>query len=1026
MRISAWLLLLTLTACLVYLNKIGLPEFIKQPLIEELRSHGLDLDFKRIRLRFHRGIVVEAVNIGQSTTTDGPQLFIDSAELKLNYAALRSLQLKIESLRMREGRLVWPLLAPGQPPELLEIDNIETDLRLLPGDQWQLDRFQASWLGTDFHLLGSLTNASGLRRTRSAATSQSPSQASQAAWQNIIRQSIAAVRQLNFGQNPQLSLEVNADALDISRSRAQLKFLVPQAQSPWGELRGFQLDSTFYQPERIPGVVEANLTLHADEVRAESLRIEAFQMDTQLQQSFTNRLPVFAHWHAEAARIKSRWGSGTNLELNGQARPVLDKPSWLTNKFAGHIDRFSSPDFSMDLATISVSAEHTLTNRIPGQARVEITMESPASRWGSAGSLWLAVDGRSASPSPTDASVRSWGFWTNIAPFRFSWEMNGSNLQTMDLTIPKFSLKGNWIQPLVSAHHFNVQFPEGSLQGELDLDVATRIAHARINTDFDLHILGPLLRPNSQRWLKQYSWKLPPTAQAQATATLPAWTNGDVDWRNEFLPTVALEGQLEINDAAFRTIPVTHAITHFGFSNLVWTLPDLQITRPEGMLILDYWNDTRNQDYRFRIQSHIDPQASHPMLNPAEIRVLKDFHFGVTPEITGTVWGRWKSPDRTAFDGHILATNLTFRGESTEIVSARVNYTNKVLRAEDINIQRFGQSADCPLVEYDGTSRLVILSNANCHLDPTVVTRVIGPSTTAAIRPYQFGQTPHVRVNGTIPIGSGTHPRLRFDVSGGPFSFFRFHLPEIQSQVLWQDDTLVLTNVQAGFYGGRLQGNAFFDFAPAAGADFHFLAQIVDAQLSSLIADVRTKTNRLEGILDGRLEVTRANTTNWQSWFGSGHARLQNGLIWDIPLFGIFSSVLNTIRPGIGNSRASDGTANFIITNSVIRTQDLDIRAPPVRLHYDGTVDFDGNVNARVEAILLRDTWLVGRVFSLALYPLSKIFEYRVTGTLTQPKTDPLYLLPRMLLMPLHPLRTVKEIFVPNEEKGAQPDSHSP
>ena len=54
---------------------------------------------------------------------------------------------------------------------------------------------------------------------------------------------------------------------------------------------------------------------------------------------------------------------------------------------------------------------------------------------------------------------------------------------------------------------------------------------------------------------------------------------------------------------------------------------------------------------------------------------------------------------------------------------------------------------------------------------------------------------------------------------------------------------------------------------------------------------------------------------------------LRDGLIWDIPIFGIFSDVLNGMVPGLGSSRASAGTCTFIITNGIIRSDDLDIRS---------------------------------------------------------------------------------------------------
>jgi len=96
--------------------------------------------------------------------------------------------------------------------------------------------------------------------------------------------------------------------------------------------------------------------------------------------------------------------------------------------------------------------------------------------------------------------------------------------------------------------------------------------------------------------------------------------------------------------------------------------------------------------------------------------------------------------------------------------------------------------------------------------------------------------------------------------------------------------------------------------------------------------------------------------------------------------------VLDSIVPGLGSSRASAGACSFVITNAVIRSDDLEIEASTVRLLYRGTVDLDGEVNARVEAELLRDMWVVGPLVRWAFWPVTKTFEYKVTGTLTEPR----------------------------------------
>src|SRR5213079_1681481 len=138
-------------------------------------------------------------------------------------------------------------------------------------------------------------------------------------------------------------------------------------------------------------------------------------------------------------------------------------------------------------------------------------------------------------------------------------------------------------------------------------------------------------------------------------------------------------------------------------------------------------------------------------------------------------------------------------------------------------------------------------------------------------------------------------------------------------------------------------------------------------------------------------------------------------------LFGIFSTALNAMVPGIGNSRVSGCTATFTIANSVIHTDDMNIRSPAMRLAYRGTIDFKGRVDARVEARLLRDAWVIGPLVSLVLSPLTKLFEYKVTGTLQEPQKEPLYI-PKPLLFPFHPFRTLKEIFI-QEKPEAPPTS---
>jgi len=51
-RITLLLFVLLFLGSLVYLNRVGLPEFLKARLVSELRARGVVLQFTRMRLRW--------------------------------------------------------------------------------------------------------------------------------------------------------------------------------------------------------------------------------------------------------------------------------------------------------------------------------------------------------------------------------------------------------------------------------------------------------------------------------------------------------------------------------------------------------------------------------------------------------------------------------------------------------------------------------------------------------------------------------------------------------------------------------------------------------------------------------------------------------------------------------------------------------------------------------------------------------------------------------------------------------------
>lgn len=834
-RAAVWTLVILAILATLWLNQVGLPGFLKRPLLEKLRARGIELQFTNLRLSWSRGFVAYNVRFGRAADPAAPQFSARRVEVPLNSVALRHFDFEIGGLVLCDALLRWPINETDQPLRELTATNLNATVHFRPGDAWQLDNFSARVGGVKVLLNGELTHASAIRHWRSAAATQTnlpPAAAGRAQ----LRQVAATLDSLKFTEPPGLRVSVFGDARDGQSFKIAASLAAAATTTPWGEFAGTRL------------------------------------------------------------------------------------------------------------------------------------------------------------------TVRSAGFGRLAAP--------ATGAAAPELTFV----------------HLQTRFDGGDLDLAANLNLATRTLRFGGVSDFDLQKIRPLLNAGAARWLGQFSWERPPHLALTGAAVWPVWTNR-TDWPGAFAAALELDGEFRLGRGAFRGVPALAAQSHFSYSNFVWRLPDLQLTRPEGRLHVEHWTDNRTLDYFWRLRGALDPAAVRPLLEPDGQRGLDLVRCPTAPVWDAEIRGRWRAPELTSARAQVAASNFTFRGESIATLTLTAEYTNLFLRILQPEITRGGnERATLDGVGVDFTAKRAYLTNGVCTLDPMVVGRAIGPKTAQAFEPYQFLTPPLAHVAGAVSLVTNRYADLHVEIEGGPFRWWKFNVPHIRGELAWGDRTLLLTNVTAQFCGGTAAGMADFDFAPAGGNDFHFDLTFRDANLRTLMADLTRNTNRLEGTVSGRLAVRQANTEDWKSWQGEGAIRLRDGLLWEIPVFGVFTPVLNTFWPNLGSGRASDGAATFTITNGVVRSDDLELRSPMMRMQYRGTVDFAGNLAARVEAEPLRDTWAIGPVVSTVLRPISKALEFKVTGNLDQPKAAPVYL-PKFFLIPFTPFQSLRELFT---EKPAAPPAVTP
>ncbi len=998
-----------------YLNVVGLPDFIKRPLIRQLEARGLALKFDTLRLHWGRGLVAEHVVLEGTPEGEGPQIEFDEVTLEPDWGKLAMLEFQLRSLELREGVLAVPLDLPDQSIPPFQIKTAQAELRFLPEDRWELVQLSAQGLGVQVHASGFLTNASAVGSwTRGAARRDRATLI--ATWQDHLRRITASARAWDFSRPPVLNLLISGDARDPAKIRAELVFDAQGIKSPWVELQTLSLKGELNRETGTAGLGRSEVKAEFQQARTAWGSIGHGRWALDWSQGLTNPLPAEVDWQVSLDQVESPWGETPRVELSLRAYPRPEFPDQLVGEISATSDTILGGLVRADTNRLTARVWLDPVSFLPSMADYQFTA---ANAWFEDGTARLVdLHGRMQvrNPKRRVAIGANWGWWASFEPFEISGEGRIDGLQVRAVNFDSVQFLWDWKAPRVRVTQLRIEQGGGEFNGTGSVDVGTRKSEATATMNLDAHSLGPFLTPKTVLWLSRYGWVQPPRVEAVASVTLPEWGDTHPDWRGEVLPTLHLKGRVEAGPASFRGVQADAVELQFQYSNRVWHLPDLVATRPEGKIEFSYTEDTSTRDFQFHGRSEIDPQALLPLLQAKAQKGLNLFQFTLPPRVTGDIEGRWHDAERTAFQADVQAAAFEFREEPIDEFTVRLQLADQYLSATNVQLRTGDEVVSAPGIGFQFQDQLLMLTNVTARIDPLKVARGIGAKTVEILSPYRFLEPPNAQVDGSINVRDVRSAHLRFVVSGGPFHYWRFRVPEIAATVGWTNANVTISQLTAPFYRGKLESQIRVDVGRVDQTPFQFEARVARADFHELLSDLQSPTNQAGGQLSVDLAITHADGRDWQSWQGFGQADLLNGFLWDIPMVGIFSPALNAILPGVGKSRISGASGTFSITNSIVHTDDLEMRSPFFRLAYRGSVDLDGRVKARVEARFLRDAWVIGPLVSLMFSPLSKVFEYEVTGTLNEPHLELMYI-PKPLQAPFNPLGILREMF---QEKPSQ------
>jgi hypothetical protein len=959
-----------------YLHLIGLPEFLKRPLLQTLRQHGFDAEFTGAHLNW--GPVIEVENAAFQTTNEasGPRLSAGLAILALKWDDLVHGRFKVDSFQVATARLQAPHAGTNGIP--LSLENVSLALVLLSNNVARLDDAVFSFRGIRICLNGEVTNYLAMQRWKwpMASTPKSPgSNALSASLPERLGHFSDFLDQLQFSGNPGLNLNFSADGADMNSVHGDLKFRAGGVQTPWGQAGAFQVQGAW-----------ARILSLADEP---ILRVRITAADTRTPWGTASNVVLTTTVSRDG---QSNWNAAADLSVTGLAARAGTNWVRASNLWANGAATLGS------------------TNFLPKTLSATVRVGAAQSPWGSADGLSLSVQ---AVPATKPAAEANWWVWGKLAPYSFAWQVAATNVLSPRLQVEGLEAEGRWRAPELIADKLALRLYHRRLDGTARLDVGSREVNCRVVSDFDPHKASALLTPAAARWMSQYDWTEPPKVNAEMRLVLPPWTNRPENWRTNLHASVVIAGNFTVGEASFRGVTVTSANSHFSYSNRVWNLPRLRAVRPDGQLEMDYTGSDETHEFHFAFDSRLDPRDAAPLLPAAQRHYLEDLDFPLAPAIHGQAWGVWRRHETISFAGTVAATNAVVRGQVIDIVSAIVNYTNRLLTLSNLRVAKDGGVLRSEWITADLASRKVMMTNIGCNISPDLARGLMGTNVPQFLKIIHFDTPPSIRASGSFVVGNPLATDLHFYVRGQHFHWTNLSADKIEGGIDWEGRSVHLTNIEASVYNtGTLVGWTVFDYVPRRGSSFRSDFSGTDIDLSALVKGLTGRTNRLEGMLDGHLVLGAPQTTNKTTWLGHGNIRVHDALLWDIKLFGMLSPILDAIAPGAGRSRAHSATATFVITNGGVSSDDLEVDAPGLRILYWGTIDMSKNIDGRVEADLLYNVPVLGPILSTALLPLSKLFEYHIGGTLRNPMIEPVFI-PKVLMMILRPFHTLKSLLPP-------------
>jgi len=568
---------------------------------------------------------------------------------------------------------------------------------------------------------------------------------------------------------------------------------------------------------------------------------------------------------------------------------------------------------------------------------------------------------------PPSLSVRFSGDLSRFETAHAEAALRGDRLRRGPYEMKNLSVTADWTNQTLSLTQCDWSDHAGTFSGRMSWGRETKAADFQARSTLDARQF--LEAFGLGQWLTDLTLTSPPVIELSGSGNFAGVT-----------PRVSVIGRAAVENFTYKTVPFLNVTGDFSWDGERRMLRGLRLRHESGELTADLLEAPN--DFRFNLESSIDPTVLRSVVSPETGRFLGEWEWHRTPAVRFTLRGSSRDPESWTGDGAVTFQRTRFRGIWMNGANANMHLEHGALTFDNLRVTR-DEGAVTGSCTYDFLKREVRLKEVRSTVRPADAILWIEPKFFKFVVPYKFRHPPSVVANGVVHFGApNDHLELTVEApTGMDYVFLGKTLPvdRVSGRLLFTDNRLQLSEIQGALFGGGVHGTA--DISLARGDPHYQASLVVDAIDFPRVADLYFKYETPRGQLSGTYDWTGLGS-DARSMRGKGNARVIDGDIFAIPVFGPLSGLLSAIIPGVGYSQAHKATASFVVKDGVIHTDDFKVSGNlfgmighgDVRF-LDDKLDFDIRIDANGPGILLT--------------PMYKLFEYKGEGSISKPNWHP-------------------------------------